>query len=570
MDKRREKIVIIEADAASRNALIAAAESTGCDVSAFAAAREGLDAVRELGADVLLLDSVFPGADAPSMHEMLAGIRGSAATEAVRVILLVGSGAAEREAGLDLGADDAVSRPWDAAELLARVRVQLQVRRADKQLLEEMHIAEEGQQIAYTAFDAIAVTEKMTRDAFSLERTMKIGIGAIFAIAVVMAGIYFLFVRSAQKNSQRTNITIAQLEGGIMHQQDLIAQARKLRAAQGPDDAALPGKDELQKHAADLKSKMASADPADVAGLQKELDGTNARLQRIEQEGDSVENLIRTDVQSVCLLHVSVAFRNPQTGKRLRYAGLNPQGDPIEDSNGDPVLTLDGNGPEVKLDFFGTGFLVGSGGRIITNRHVAEPWVSNDDISAITSQGFQAEISSIHAYFPGDPRALNAEIQQISKDADLSTMQVDMQDLKRPALSLDMDARGAVSGEPVVSMGYETGLAGILARTDENTAQQIMTSNSGDVSQVLTELARRDLIRPIITQGHVGDVLQDRIVFDAQTTLGGSGGPLFNHDGKVIGVTYAVLSGFGGSNFGIPIRLSQPLLAPAMAALPSN
>jgi S1-C subfamily serine protease len=80
------------------------------------------------------------------------------------------------------------------------------------------------------------------------------------------------------------------------------------------------------------------------------------------------------------------------------------------------------------------------------------------------------------------------------------------------------------------------------------------------VGQILDELARRSLIRPLITQGHIGDVLPDKIVFDAQTTSGGSGGPLFNQQGKVIGVTYAVLKGFGGSNFGIPIRLSQPLL----------
>ena len=75
-----------------------------------------------------------------------------------------------------------------------------------------------------------------------------------------------------------------------------------------------------------------------------------------------------------------------------------------------------------------------------------------------------------------------------------------------------------------------------------------------------TNLAQRNLIRPLITQGHIGDVLPDKIVFDAQTTSGGSGGPLFNREGKVIGVTYAVLKGFGGSNFGIPIRFSQPLL----------
>ncbi len=133
---------------------------------------------------------------------------------------------------------------------------------------------------------------------------------------------------------------------------------------------------------------------------------------------------------------------------------------------------------------------MGSGGRIVTNRHVAEPWWNNEDISGITSQGFQAEISSIQAYFPGDPRAFNAEIQEISKDTDLSTMQVDMQGLKRTALSLAMGADGAVSGEPVVFMGYATGLAGILARTDENTAKQILTSSGGDVSQVFEQTRR--------------------------------------------------------------------------------
>ena len=101
----------------------------------------------------------------------------------------------------------------------------------------------------------------------------------------------------------------------------------------------------------------------------------------------------------------------------------------------------------------------------------------------MASQEFLAEISSIHAYFPGDPRAFAGEIQEISKDADLATMRVDIQDLKRPLnfRSHDSGKCAAVTGEPVVLMGYATGLAGILARTDEDTAQQILTHGGSDV-----------------------------------------------------------------------------------------
>jgi len=530
MNDTREKVVIVEADTADRDALRTLMEDGGYDVSAFPTAHEGLDAVRHAEADLLLLNAGLPAAGAYTAHEAVAAIRGSAVTRRVRVILLVGSGAEDRAAGLDLGADDAVSRPWNAAELLARVRTQLHARSVQSELLEKTRIAEEGQQIAHTAFDALAVTEKMAHDASSLDRRLKFGLTGVFLVAAIMAGIYLLFVRNTQKDMQRTTATISRLERGLTHQEDLMAEARKLRQEQEAVGAA-----------------PAVADEAPVKSAEK--------------GGDSTDNFIRADVTSVCLLHISVAFRNQQTGQRLRYAGLNQQGEPLQGSDGNPVLTLEGNGPEVKLDVFGTGFPAGPGGRIITNRHVAEPWWNNDELGDLTNQGFQAEISSIHAYFPGDPRAFTAEIQDISKDADLATMRINLQGLDRPVLSIDTSKEAAVTGEPVVLMGYATGLAAILARTDETTAQQIVERGGGDVSQVLDELARRNLIHPLITQGHIGDVLPDKIVFDAQTTSGGSGGPLFNQHGKVIGVTYAVLKGFGGSNFGIPIRFSEPLLS---------
>ena len=571
-----ERVVIVEADPACRDALQMVLQGAGFDVTAFAAAREGLQAARQLAPELLLLSALsctVPNVEtgehaALHVHDVIAAIHGSAATQQVRVILLVGPAAEDRAAALDLGADDAISQPFDPAELLARVRAQLRARRADSQLLARTRLAEEGQQVAQTAFQALAVTEKMTSDAFSLDRSLKIGVGLAFAIAVLMAGTYFVFFHSAKRDVQRTNATITRLEHGIMNQQDMLAEVRRLHDEQKATTSAIDGLDALQKHAADLRAQMANSADGQSTQLQKELDETNARLKRLEREGDSTDNFIAKDVQSVCLLHVAVVFRNQATNQRLHYVGLNPQGEPIQDSDGNPLLTLQGNGPEVTVDVFGTGFTVGDG-RVITNRHVAEPWWNNDELGQITSQGFQAEISSIRAYFPGDPRAFHAEIDEISKDADLAAMRVDMQDLKRPELTIDSAKGATAAGDPVVLMGYATGLAAILARTDEKTAQQILTQSGGDVSQVLDALAQRNLIRPLITQGHIGDILPDKIVFDAQTTSGGSGGPLFNQQGKVIGVTYAILKGFGGSNFGIPIRFSEPLLSPA-AAHPAN
>ena len=457
------------------------------------------------------------------------------------------------------GADDAVSRPWDSSELVARVRTQLRVRRQEQELRRKTRIAEEGQQIAHTPFEAPAVTEKMAREATSLDRRLKIGIGATFAAVVVMAGIYLLFVRSARHETKNVDAVIAQLNGSVINQRGLAARAHEIRRQLHSTGASM-GRTQLQKRAQDLKAQVITADSAEFATLRKELAETNARLRRIEDDG-SVETLIARNLRSDCLLHVSVAFREKASGRLLRYAGLDKQGEPVRDSDGKPVLTLEGDGPEVTADVFGSGFLVTRDGLVVTNHHVAQPWWHNNELGNLTLQGFQAEISEIRAYFPGDPRAFRGEIVQISPKADLATIRVNMEDLRREPLKIDPRKSAAVPGEPIVSMGYATGIAAILARANDATVQKITAESNDNVSQILGALARPDLIRPLITQGHIGDVSTDKIAFDAQTTSGGSGGPLLNDDGKVIGVTYAILRGFEGSNLGIPIRLAEPLLA---------
>jgi hypothetical protein len=51
------------------------------------------------------------------------------------------------------------------------------------------------------------------------------------------------------------------------------------------------------------------------------------------------------------------------------------------------------------------------------------------------------------------------------------------------------------------------------------------------------------------------------LVYDARTIGGGSGGPILDWTGMVVGVNAAYLEEFQGGNYGVPIQLGKRLLA---------
>ncbi len=550
-----ENILLFAADPTARESLHALLASAGYSVHVVEAQDGLLSSLQNAPADliVLLLDAAQPEASTT-----LAAIRGLNTSSQARVVLLTPGGKEALARGLDQGADDAVEVPYDDAELLARVRAQLHQKRATDELAAKLRIAEESREVAQTAFQALAVTEKMTADAFSLERILKIGVISLFSLALVIAAIFFLFSRRAEKESRRAYTVIAQLEHNAKTEEQLLASARKLR--EDPSNAdVLQQKEALQQQTETLRKKMSQPDGSDVAELRRQLDETTGRLNKIEGQSQAAETVISSYAPSVCLLHVSVAFNEKDSGRRLRYGGINSDGTPLKDSDGNPVYTTEGRGPEVRADFFGTGFIVGEG-KILTNHHVVQPWWQNDELAGAVQQGLEPVIAEMMAYFPSAANGIAVSISQISQEADLALVHGDLSELGRPSLKLNPGKDAAVSGEALISVGYATGLDAILARAGDATVEQIVKTSGGEPKLVLAELARRKLIRPLVTQGHVGDVLPDKIVYDAQTTSGGSGGPLLIRDGEVIGVTFAVVRGFGGSNFGVPIRFAQPLL----------
>ncbi len=556
MTPASENVLLVAADATQGESVRELLVREAYSVTATDSAEKATWIVR--GGDIGLIVILAAGLEESAVRGLLTSLASATNTDKPRVLLLARTDSAQRAQWLDLGVDDALPVPWDDHELPARVRAQFRQRRAMAELERRLTIAEESYQASQTAFQALAVTEKMTRDAFSLERVLKFGVGALLGLALVIAGIFFVFSRKADKESRRAYTIISQLEHSAQNEQQLLESARRLR--QDPANAdLLQQKEQLQQQTEALRQKLSAPDGADVTALKHELEETTNRLTKLEGTSQAAEAVIRDFAPSVCLLHVSVAFNEKDTGKRLRYGGINADGSPLKDSDGNTVYTTEGRAPEVRADFFGSGFIAAEG-KILTNHHVVQPWWGDNELSDAVKQGLQPVIAEMTAYFPGEANGVPVGISQISQDADLAVVHGDLSELKRPVLKLDARKEAAVSGEALISFGYATGIDAILARAGDETVREIVKESEGDPKLILAELAKRKLIRPLVTQGHVGDVLPDKIVYDAQTTSGGSGGPLLNPQGGVIGVTFAVVKGFGGSNFGVPIRFASPLL----------
>lgn len=82
-------------------------------------------------------DLVILGANPPQLDccDLLSEIKSSKQTHNIKVVMLAPGGSSERIRGLDLGADDVLSVPFDSHELLSRVRVQLRSKLAADETL---------------------------------------------------------------------------------------------------------------------------------------------------------------------------------------------------------------------------------------------------------------------------------------------------------------------------------------------------------------------------------------------------------------------------------------------------
>ena len=113
--------------------------------------------------------------------------------------------------------------------------------------------------------------------------------------------------------------------------------------------------------------------------------------------------------------------------------------------------------------------------------------------------------------------------------------------------------------ERAIVVGYPTGLAALLARASSGTLERLRSS-AANMTDAIQQLAKSGNISPVITQGIVSNAEAHVIAYDAATTSGGSGGPVFSGEGDVIAVNFAIQRNFDGNNLGVPIRFARELL----------
>ncbi|MGH9313051.1 MAG: response regulator transcription factor [Vicinamibacterales bacterium] len=113
------RILVVEDDRDIADLIAHALAKAGYEADRVASGSDALAAARAAAPDAIILDLMLPGLDG---FDVCRALRAQDGTASIPIIMLTARGEeSDRVAGLELGADDYVTKPFSAKELVARV-----------------------------------------------------------------------------------------------------------------------------------------------------------------------------------------------------------------------------------------------------------------------------------------------------------------------------------------------------------------------------------------------------------------------------------------------------------------
>ncbi len=244
-------------------------------------------------------------------------------------------------------------------------------------------------------------------------------------------------------------------------------------------------------------------------------------------------------------------------GRPLRHV-LKENGRPVADPQGVPLVDIKGTGSIVYTNYCGTGFLAGAGGLVLTNRHVAQPWWDEKKDESLIRAGLKPVFLILRAFFPDQGRGVPIEVVSYDGKYDIAMVRADGVRPDAEPMELSPETEKIREGQAIFLLGYPTGLEAVVAKLD---ASADVDEEEGSCSYSTAErLSTGGLLKPTATSGFLWEAYPHVLVYDARTVGGGSGGPILDMNGRVLGVNAAYLEEFQGGNYGIPAAFGRALL----------